>query len=290
MMEAAPLVHEQVLPAEPLYGEPLESMLDRIVALRLSILMPVRNAEAIITRVISDVLNVGYGCPMELIVVDDGSTDRTVDRLAEIDDGRLTVFRHQGSRGKGTALLTAASVATGSHLLVFDADPDYSAEDIPRILRPVLAGRCQVVYGTRLSGYHAVYPSRRYARGNRLLTLAANILFDACLSDLHTGLRLVPRAMFGQLALREPGAGLGTEMTAVMLKRGVRPFEVAVSYYGGSPSARHEITWRDAIDCVRILLWVRLGRRTGASAGRLRGQAYDSAAICPDQASLSEAC
>jgi glycosyltransferase involved in cell wall biosynthesis len=276
MMElAAPVCEQVLLPAAPLYGEPLESMLDPVGALRLSILMPVRNAEATIVRAVSDVLNVGYPCPMELIVVDDGSTDCTVDRLAEIHDDRLTVFRHQGSRGKGTALLTAASLAAGTHLMVFDADPDYSAEDIPRILRPVLAGRCQVVYGTRLSGYHAVYPSRRYARGNRLLTLAANVLFDACLSDLHTGLRLVPRATFDELALREPGSGLGTEMTALLLKQGVRPFEVAVSYHGDSPTSRHEITWRDVLDCIRILLRVRFGRRTPAPAEHLRGRRFD---------------
>jgi glycosyltransferase involved in cell wall biosynthesis len=290
MRLAAPVREQVLLPAAPLYGEPLDSMLDPVGALRLSILMPVRNAEATIMRAVSDVLNVGYPCPTELIVVDDGSTDGTVDRLAEIHDDRLTVFRHQGSGGKGTALLTAASLATGSHLMVLDADPDYSAEDIPRILRPVLAGRCQVVYGTRLSGYHAVYPSRRYARGNRLLTLVANVLFDACLSDLHTGLRLVPRAMFDELALREPGSGLGTEMTALLLKQGVRPFEVAVSYHGNSPSSRHEITWRDVVDCIRILLRVRFGRRTAAPAEHLRGQACDSALTRPEQASLSEAC
>jgi hypothetical protein len=289
MKLAAPVCEDVLLPA-PLYGEPLESMLDPVDALRLSILMPVRNAEATIMRAVSDVLNVGYPCPMELVVVDDGSTDGTVDRLAEVHDDRLTVFRHQGRRGKGTALLTAASLAAGSHLMVFDADPDYSAEDIPRILRPVLAGRCQVVYGTRLSGYHAVYPSRQYARGNRLLTFVANVLFDACLSDLHTGLRLVPRAMFGELALREPGSGLGTEMTALLLKQGVRPFEVAVSYHGDSPSSRHEITWRDVVDCIRILLRVRFGHRTAVSAEHRHGQACDSALTCPDQASLSEAC
>jgi len=290
-MEVAPPVCEQVLlSAAPLYGEPLESLLDPVVAVGLSILMPVRNAEATITRAVSGVLGAGYPCPIELIVVDDGSTDGTVDRLAEIDDGRLTVFRHQGSRGEGTALLTAASLATGSHLLVFDADPGFSAEDIPRVLRPVLAGRCQVVYGIRLAGYHAVYPSRRYARGNRLLTLAANVLFDACLNDLHAGLRLVPRALFNELALREPGSGLGTEMTALLLKRGVRPFEVAVSYHGDSAAARREITWRDVAACVRTLLRVRFGRRTAAPAEHLRGQASDSAVNRPGQASMSEAC
>jgi hypothetical protein len=96
--------------------------------------------------------------------------------------------------------------------------------------------------------------------------------------------------MFGELALREPGSGLGTEMTALLLKQGVRPFEVAVSYHGDAPSSRHEITRRDVVDCIRILLRVRFGRRTAAPVEHLRGQGSDSMLTRHEQASLSEAC
>ena len=301
-----------MLPPARLYDEPLESLLEPIgfqpqedrenlalaarswqaaAALKLSILLTVHNREATIAQAISGILNVDYPCAVELIVVDDGSTDGTSELLAKIGDDRVTVFRHRVHQGKSAALRTASALAVGSYLLAFDAGPEYSAEDIPRMLRPVLAGRCQVVYGARLPGYNTVYRSRRHVRGNRLLTLLANVLFDACVTDLHTGFKLMPRAIFDQLMLRERGAGLDTEMTALLLKQGVRPFEVPVSYYGGSTSAA-EISWRQAAACVRVLLRVRL--QTGVTGRvhrrRAHDQAYDNAVICSDHPNLSEAC
>jgi glycosyltransferase involved in cell wall biosynthesis len=266
MDTTAAILEPASLSPPPLYDEPLESMLEPIafepradeLSLSLSILLTVHNRAATIAQTVSGILAVEYPCAMELIIVDDGSTDGTYELLAAIADDRVTVFRHRARWGKGAALQTATSLATGSYLLAFDAGPEYSAEDIPRILRPVLAGRCQVVYGARLSGYNAVYRSRRYVRGNRLLTLLANVLFDACVRDLHTGVKLIPRAMLGELGLRERGSGLDAEMTAALLKQGVRPFEIPVSYYGGSASAAKGISWRQAADCVRVLLRVRL--------------------------------
>lgn len=225
---------------------------------KLSILMPVYNEEATVVQAISEVLKINYPCIMELIVVDDGSTDGTYDLLSKVDDDRVMVYRHVTNRGKGAALLSAAALATGSYILPFDADLEYSAADIPRILAPVLSGRCAVVYGTRLFGCNTVYQSYRYARGNRLLTRLANILFDACVNDLHTCLKLIPMAMLDELVLRERGFGLDTEMTALLLKRGVRPFEVPVSYYSRSHAQGKKIGWRDGVACVRILLQVRL--------------------------------
>jgi dolichol-phosphate hexosyltransferase len=313
---AASILKPALLSPEPLYDEPLESLLEPIafqpqadrgslapaarstpaapnpVAFELSILLTVHNRKATIAQAISDILNVDYPCAVELIVIDDGSTDGSYEPLSKIGDDRVTVFRHRVRQGKSAALRTARSLATGSYLLVFDAGPEYSAEDIPRLLRPVLAGRCQVVHGSRLPGYNTVYRSRRHVWGNRLLTLLANVLFDACVTDLHTGLKLMPRALFDDLMLRERGAGLDTEMTALLLKRGARPFEVPVSYYGGSASAAKEISWRQAAACVRILLRVRL--RTGV-AGRVHrqrahDQAYENAAICSEHPNLSETC
>ena len=317
-MDVAPPMWEQVLlPAELLGGPPEAGLPESIayraqpeatdserirrlfgpvvnsLALKLSILMPVYNEEATVIRAISELLKVDYPCPVELIIVDDGSTDGTYAELFRIDDDdRVIVYRHERNRGKGAALLTAASLATGSYILPFDADLEYSAGDIPRLLKPVLAGRCRVVYGTRLFGYNTVYQSYRYAQGNRVLTLLANVLFDACLTDLHTCLKLIPMSLFEELTLREAGFGLDTEMTALLLKHGVRPFEVPVSYYSRSHAQGKKISWRDAVACVRILFRVRLRSRATGSVGRQReySPAYDTAVICPDQVSLSEAC
>jgi dolichol-phosphate hexosyltransferase len=230
--------------------------------LKLSILMAAYNEEKTITGAIDEILKVGYPCDIELIVVDDGSTDRTPTLLSQIQDDRVIVHRHSINQGKGAALLSAASLATGTHALPFDADLEYLPEDIPRVLEPVLRGRCSVVYGARLFGCNTVYQSYRYAVGNRMLTCVANILFNAHLSDLHTCLKLVPLTMLRELDLGERGFGLDTEVTALLLRRGIRPFEVPISYYSRSHSQGKKIKWRDAVACVWILLRVRMWSRS----------------------------
>jgi glycosyltransferase involved in cell wall biosynthesis len=239
-------------------------------SLKLSILMPAYNEQRTIVQAINEVLDSDYPCDMELIVVDDGSTDRTEALLSLVEDPRLAIHRFPANQGKGAALLAAASFATGTHILPFDADLEYSADDIPKMVEPVLKGRCDVVYGVRLFGCNTVYRSYRYALGNRLLTRTANILFNACLSDLHTCLKLMPLAMLRNLKLVETGFGLDSELTAVLLRRGVRPFEVPVSYYSRSHAEGKKITWRNAVECIWILLRVRFRGRSRLSGSSRR--------------------
>jgi glycosyltransferase involved in cell wall biosynthesis len=225
---------------------------------KLSLLMPVYNEERTISAAISEVLAAEYPCEIELIVVDDGSTDAVRLILSRLDDPRLVVRHHAANLGKGAALQSAAAVATGTHVVPFDADLEYSASDLSRILEPVLNDRCDVVYGTRLFGLNTMYPTYRYAIGNRVLTLAANVLFDAYLSDLHTCLKLMPLELFRVMDLREPGFGIDTEITAKILAFGIRPFEVPVSYYGRSHDHGKKVTWLHGIESLRILSRVRL--------------------------------
>jgi Glycosyl transferase family 2 len=233
---------------------------------KLSILMPAYNEEATIVRAVAEILTTDYPCAFELIVVDDGSTDRTGVLLSQMNDERLIVHRHGINQGKGAALRSAASLASGTHILPFDADLEYTAEDIPRLVEPVLAGRCSIVYGARLFGCNTVYQTYRYALGNRLLTNIANILFNAYLSDLHTCLKMMPLPMLRELDLREKGFGLDTEMTALLLRRGIRPFEVPVRYYSRSHAQGKKITWRDAVICAWILCRVRINGRSRSKA------------------------
>jgi dolichol-phosphate hexosyltransferase len=232
----------------------------RFGQVKLSILMPAYNEERTVAWVIDEILGGDYPCDFELIVVDDGSTDRTPTLLSNIDDPRLRLIRHSVNRGKGAALLSAAAQATGTHVLPFDADFEYEPADIPRLLEPMLRGRCEVVYGVRLFGCNTVYHSYKYAVGNRWLTRCANIMFDSYLSDLHTCLKLMPLSMFRRLQPTETGFGLDTEITALLLRQGVRPFEVPVSYYSRSRAQGKKITWRDALHCLRILVRERLAR------------------------------
>jgi hypothetical protein len=234
---------------------------------RLSIVMPAHNEERTVAQAISLVLDQPMSCWFELVIVDDGSTDATPELIAAFDDPRITVVRHPLNLGKGVAVLSGAKAATGTHLLVFDADLEYSPRDIPRLLAPVMAGHADVVYGARLFGMNTLYPSFRYALGNRATTLAANVLFDACLTDLHTCLKLIPLDVFRSLSLSERGFGLDTEITAELLRHGLRPYEVPVSYSGRSRAEGKQLTWRDGVRCLSVLGSVRLRSRRVPARG-----------------------
>ena len=241
------------------------------------------NEERTIARAIREVLAVEYPCEIELIVVDDGSRDSTAKLVEEFTDPRLVLHKHEKNKGKGAALRTAVSLATGTHILPFDADLEYTPKDIPRLVEPILTGRFDVVYGTRLFGYNTVYQSFRYAVGNKVLTTMTNILFDSFLSDLHTCLKLMPLDLFRSLDLREKGFGLDTELTATLLRLGVRPFEVPVSYYSRSHAEGKKINAGDAVDCLHILFRVRTRRKS-----RLTKPVVESApAVAGDPAEAS---
>ncbi|MCC9308205.1 glycosyltransferase family 2 protein [Kitasatospora sp. RB6PN24] len=226
---------------------------------KLSLLMPAYNEEQTIAAVAGALLSQEYPVEIELIIVDDGSSDRTPLHIAQLDDPRVITYRHPRNFGKGAALLTAAQLASGTHVLPFDADLEYSPADIPRLVEPVLAGRCDVVYGSRLFGANTVYQSYRFAMGNKMTTLAANLLFDAHLADMHTCLKLVPLALFRSLRLKATGFGLDTELTARLLRVGIRPFEVPVSYHSRSHTEGKKLTWHDGVGCLLMLARVRFG-------------------------------
>jgi glycosyltransferase involved in cell wall biosynthesis len=233
----------------------------RPVPVKLSILMAAYNEERTIMRVVHGILSTRFPCEVELIVVDDGSVDATPDLLKEVDDPRVIVHRHVKNSGKGASIMTAATLASGTHIIPFDADMEYAPEDIADMLVPVIKGRCDVVYGVRLFGCNTVYQSYRYAIGNKVMTHFANILFNSYLSDMHTCLKLIPLPMFRELNLTETGFGLDTQVTAMMLLSGVRPFEVPVSYYSRSHEEGKKINWRDAVWCLWILIRTRLAGR-----------------------------
>src|SRR5580700_7322068 len=145
--------------------------------------MPVYNERATLASAIKDVLNVNFPCEVELVIVDDGSTDGTRDLYPSFaGDPRVSVHMHERNRGKGAAIRTAASVATGDYVIMCDADLEYSPAEIPGLLRPVLAGDARVVYGTRSFGSHNSY-SFVYVLGNKGVTLCANVLFNCYISD-----------------------------------------------------------------------------------------------------------
>lgn len=225
---------------------------------KLTVIMPVYNEERTVLAAIEDVLSVRLPCPLEVIVVDDGSSDGTREALGAVEDERVIVHHHPVNLGKGTALRTGLNLASGSHVLPFDADLEYSARDIPSLVESVGAPGRPVVFGTRRRGVNSVYSSFRYAYGNRIMTTVANVLFDSDITDLHTCLKLVPVDILRELSLREGGFGQDTELTAGLLRRGIRPFEVPISYHGRTHDEGKKIGWRDAVVCMAVLGRVRM--------------------------------
>ncbi|MEB4210083.1 glycosyltransferase family 2 protein [Mycobacterium sp. 94-17] len=225
----------------------------------LSIIMPVYNEAATIVRAINRVLAVDYPCPVELIIVDDGSTDGTVQLLAPFTDWGVTLVGHPTNRGKGAAVITGVQKATGTHVMILDADLEYSPSDIPNLLQPVVNGIADHVFGSRIFGLNTRFPSYRLAIGGRFLTAVANVLFDSCLTDMHTCLKLIPLQHFRALMLSQNGFGLDTELTAKILRAGIRPYEVPVTYYGRTSQEGKKLSWqRDGWVCLWLLLMTRL--------------------------------
>jgi dolichol-phosphate hexosyltransferase len=243
--------------------------------MKLSILMPAYNEATTIGLAIKRVLGVCYPCDVELVVVDDGSRDHTSEVLSAIDDPRLIVGRHRDNRGKGAAVRTAATMATGDYLVVFDADLEYRPEDLLNLFAPIQRGDAQVVYGVRTFGASTAH-SFWFVIGNRVNTFTANALFNTWISDLHSCLKLMPAPLFRQLPVRENGFGLDTEITAHLLARGYRPYEVPISYKARSREEGKKLTWGDGVDATWILVRVRV--REGIRNRRARKRPGEQAA------------
>ena len=230
-------------------------------AVKLSILMPVYNEFPTLLSAIKEVLEVEYPCDVELVVVDDGSTDGTRWLYQALSgDPRLSIHLHEANRGKGAAIRTAVSVATGDYVIMCDADREYSPAEIPSLLAPIIHGDAKVVYGTRTFGSHNAY-SYLYVLGNKGVTTAANVLFNCYISDLETCFKLIPTALYRELNIREAGFGMEAEVTGKLLRRGFRPYEVPISYRARSREAGKKLTWRDGVRAVWILFRERFARQ-----------------------------
>ncbi|WP_026256911.1 glycosyltransferase family 2 protein [Actinopolymorpha alba] len=225
--------------------------------MKLSILVPVYNEVATFNRVLKRILDVDYPCEVEVVVVDDGSVDGTGELLDQVDDPRVVIHRHTVNRGKGAAIRTAGSVATGDYMTICDADLEYDPDDIAKLLVPVINGDAEVVYGTRTFSSHTSY-SYWYVLGNRGVTTFANVLFNCYISDLETCFKLMPLALYRELDIRSAGFGMEAEVTGKLLRRGYRPYEVPISYRARSRAEGKKLTWRDGVEALWILLRIRL--------------------------------
>jgi glycosyltransferase involved in cell wall biosynthesis len=237
-----------------------------VCAMKLTILVPAFNEEASVAKVIQNLLELHFQCDFEIIVVDDGSTDDTFGQIETINDSRVRVLRHQQNQGKGGAIHSGIELASGTHILIFDADFEYDHSDIERLIAPILRGRAEVVFGSRKSQFGTVHPSLMHAVGNVVMTSMANIMFNSAISDMHTCLKLFPLPLVRSFKISETGFGLDTELVAEMLRSGFRPYEVPISYVGRSREDGKKIRAADAMRCLFVLLKVRCRPQTSYGA------------------------
>ncbi len=223
--------------------------------------MPVFNEVATVRQAIDEVLDTDVGMDLELIVVDDGSTDGT---QAILDGGdwpeSVRVLRHDRNQGKGAAVRTALGAAQGEFSAIFDADLEYDPADLRTLLPPLVEGQTNAVFGVRaFDGYTS--HSFLYVMGNRGVTLFANVLFNVYLRDLMTCHKAIRTDVFRQLELRAPGFAIEPEITARLLQRGERIYEVPVSYRARGSDEGKKLTATDGLRVVATLVRCRLRSR-----------------------------
>lgn len=215
----------------------------------LSVLMPAYNEGQTLGRVLDAVLS--SDVDLEVVLVDDGSTDGTWEIMRSKADGdRVRAFRHETNRGKGGAIRTALAHARGSVVLIQDADLEYSPSEYSLLLEPLRSGEATVVYGTRAFSSHTAF-SFWYVMGNRLVTLATNVIYNCYISDMETGYKVMPRDVALSLDLEARGFELEPEITAKLLRKGLRIYEVPISYNARSRDEGKKLT---AMDGVRALM------------------------------------
>jgi dolichol-phosphate hexosyltransferase len=221
---------------------------------KLSILMPVYNERERVERAIAEVLATELPAEFELIVVDDGSTDGTREILRGGDwDGRVRMFEHEHNQGKGAAIRTALTHANGEFSAIFDADLEYDPADLGLLMPPLLDGRSNASFGVRaFDGYTS--HSFLFVLGNKGVTLACNVLFNVYLHDIMTCHKMMRTDLFRSLPLRSPGFAIEPEITARLVQRGERIFEVPVHYRARMTEEGKKLTAYDGFRVIATLL------------------------------------
>lgn len=225
--------------------------------MKVSVVIPVYNEVGTIEELVSRVLAVPL--EVEIIIVNDGSTDGTHERLKEIEQNKenVKVLYHNRNQGKGAALRTGFEVVTGDIVIIQDADLEYDPKDYPMLLEPILDGRADVVYGSRfLGGPHRVLFFWHYL-GNKFLTLLSNIMTNLNLGDIETGYKAFRQQILEDITLKSNRFGFEPEFTAKVAKKGLRIYEVPISYSGRSYSEGKKITKKDGILAIFTIIWFR---------------------------------
>lgn len=222
--------------------------------MKLSVVIPCYNESASILSLIKAVKNSPVKS-REIIIVDDGSTDGTRAILDAFEDPEVKIIFHDKNKGKGAALRTGFSAATGDICIVQDADLEYDPQEFPIVIQPILEGKADVVFGSRFQSgrpHRVVYFWHRV--GNGFLTLMSNLFTDLNLSDMETCYKAFRREVIQAIKIRENRFGFEPEVTAKIAKMNVRIYEVGISYYGRTYDEGKKIGWKDGVRAIYCIL------------------------------------
>jgi len=218
----------------------------------LSIVIPVYNERETLEAIVDQVLGVDlslWNIAKEIIIVDDCSQDGTVELAQKLaQDGKIRLIRHEKNQGKGAALQAGFQTARGEVILIQDADLEYNPEEYPKLLKPILEGKADVVFGSRFMGGepHRVLYFWHYL-GNRLLTLLSNMTTNLNLTDMETCYKVFRAEILQSIPLKEKRFGFEPEVTAKVARRGCRIYEVGISYTGRTYAEGKKINWKDGL-------------------------------------------
>ncbi|PKN32778.1 MAG: glycosyl transferase [Deltaproteobacteria bacterium HGW-Deltaproteobacteria-19] len=222
--------------------------------MKLSIIIPCYNEIQTIETLLDTVRNAPYP-EKEIIVVDDGSTDGTREKLGELKNRIDRTILQPANRGKGAAIRAGIQAAKGDIILIQDADLEYDPREYPKLLQPILDGKADVVYGSRFLGgeaHRVLYFWHRM--GNGLLTLLSNMLTDLNLTDMETCYKAFRREIIQSITIEEDRFGFEPEITAKIARKNCRIYEVGISYYGRTYTEGKKINWKDGIRALYCIL------------------------------------
>jgi glycosyltransferase involved in cell wall biosynthesis len=227
----------------------------------LSVLVPVYNERATLRTAIERLRKADLPIPVEIVVIDDGSTDGAMETIADLlETDQIRLVRHGGNHGKGAAVRTGLRQATGDLTAVLDADLEYDPNDYRSLLEPILAGDVRVANGTRTFSPHIAF-SFWYVLGGKVLSFVTSALFNRWVSDVASCMKIGPTDVWRSLDLRSDGFALEAELTAKLLRSGERIYETPISYRARSRAEGKKLDWTDGLSSLWVVLRIRfLGR------------------------------
>lgn len=221
--------------------------------MKISVVIPVYNEEDTIREIINTVQEADID--KEIVIVDDGSTDKTKEILRGLKDGNIKVLFHDKNYGKGRALKTGFKEASGDIIIIQDADLEYDPKEYLSLLEPIIKGYADVVYGSRLSGGRAQRVYMFWHKiGNNFLTLLTNILYNTTLTDMETGYKVFRKEVLKDINIKSNDFTVEPEITAKVFKKKYRVYEIPISYYGRDYSEGKKIRWWHGISAIIALV------------------------------------